>query len=261
MLKKLMKYDLKKMFRILVYFYAICLALAGITRIINIGKNIQVLNIIGMVFSGLTYSALANILVNTFVHIIMAFQTSFYKDQSYLTHTLPVKKEKLLLSKYLSSLIVIFSSVSVCFFSLVIMFYSKETLDILKVFIQATVVNFNISVPLFIIIITFLIFSQICAIMGFGFTAMVKGYSYNHKRGIKGLLWFFIFYFGSMFATFLIAVVVFAITGNINQLLSEQLSQELFLTIIIIALVTYIVYSFLFYFICQREFKKGVNID
>ena len=51
MLAKLMKYDLKKMTRILIIMYIISLAFAGVTRLINIGKEIQVVAIIGGVFA------------------------------------------------------------------------------------------------------------------------------------------------------------------------------------------------------------------
>ena len=100
MLKYLMKYDIKKMTKLLIYLYPITIALAGITRLINIGKDIQILTIIGSVFASLTYTLIANILINAIIAIIATFTTNFYKDQSYLTHTLPVKKEKLLLSMY-----------------------------------------------------------------------------------------------------------------------------------------------------------------
>jgi len=125
MIAKLLKHDLKKMLRVLVYIYCISIALSTITRIINIGRDIQAVFILGQVFAGLTYSALGSILVNTFVQILVVFISNFYKDESYLTHTLPVPKAKLLLSKYISSLIVIISSVLVCFVSLFIMFYSR----------------------------------------------------------------------------------------------------------------------------------------
>ena len=101
MLGRLMKYDIKKMTKILIIMYIISLGLACVTRLINIGKNIQAIFIIGQVFTGLTYSAIVNVLVNTFVHILKVFINNFYKDESYLTHTLPIKKSKLLLSKYL----------------------------------------------------------------------------------------------------------------------------------------------------------------
>ena len=76
MLSKLIKYDTKKMSKILVYIYAITLGLACITRLINIGKDIQIISIIGSVFAGLTYSAMFNIIVNMFVHILKVFISS-----------------------------------------------------------------------------------------------------------------------------------------------------------------------------------------
>ena len=261
MLSKLIKYDTKKMSKILVYIYAITLGLACITRLINIGKDIQIISIVGSVFAGLTYSAMFNIIVNMFVHILKVFISSFYKDESYLTHTLPIKKNKLLLSKYISSIIVILTSVLVCFVSLFIMLYSKDFVAMLDTLLKAVVINLNMSVGLFITLMVIIIFAQICAMISFAFTAIIKGYSYNRKRGVKGLLWFFAFYFGSMIATLLIALIVFAITGNLSLLFAEQLTQGAFITILIIGLAMYIIYTILFFLMSRKEFNKGVNVD
>lgn len=261
MITKLLKYDIKRITRILIYMYAISIVLAIITRIINIGKDIQAINILGMVFAGCTYSAIGNVLVNTFVHIIDVFIKNFYKDESYLTHTLPVRKSKLLASKYIASLIVIFASVAVCFLSLFIIFYSKSFVDGLKMFIEATVAGFDISVGLFVTLIALVLFSQICCIITMAFTAIVKANMYNSKRVIKGVIWFVAFYFGTMLVTVLTAVLCFAIGGNIGELMATTLSQKAFISIFVIALVNYIAFSVLFYFICNRMFNKGVNVD
>jgi len=261
MIKKLMKYDLKKMTYILLYIYAISIGLAGLTRLIFIGKNIQAVKIIGYVFQGLTYSAIGSILVNTFVHILRAFVGGFYKDESYLTHTLPVNKNKLLVSKYLASLITIFTSVVVCFVSLFIMFYSKSFISSLKVFIEVTVSGFNMSVPLFLFLMVTIIFSQICAIMSMAFCAVVKANTYNHKRVMKGLIWFFIFYFGSMFVTLILIVSIFAIKGSLSELLASVLSQSSFTLILIVGLILYVAYAVVFYFVTNKLFNKGVNVD
>ena len=261
MLKYLMKYDLKKMTKLLIYLYPITIALAGITRLINIGKDIQVISIIGSVFASLTYTLIANVLVNTIIAIILSFTTSFYKDQSYLTHTLPVKKEKLLLSMYLSALVVIFASVVISVASLFIVLYTKEFAAGFMALINQSVVGLNMSAGGFIALLAFVIFSQICAMMSFGFTSIVKGYSYNKKRGLKGFVWFLCFYFGSMMATVLVAVISTAISGNLSNLFATTLNSITFITILVVALVMYILYAILFYFICQYEFKKGVNVD
>lgn len=261
MIKKLMKYDIKKMTKILVYFYVISILLSIITRLINIGKNIQIIAIIGQVFAGLTYSAVASILINTFIHIIKVFACDFYKDESYLIHTLPVTKNQLLISKYLSGLVVVISSVIVSFLSIFIVLYSKEFFETLKVLIEKSITEFNIPVWLFILIMVVLIFAQICAIISMAFTSVVKANTYNSKRSIKSLMWFAIYYFGSMLVTLLIAVIIFAIGGNLSELGASVLSQSSFLTLLILALVCYIIYAFVYYFICKNLFNKGVNVD
>lgn len=260
-MKKLMKYDLKNMMKILWIMYVVSLGLACITRIINIGKDIQAIAILGYVFAGLTYSAIGSILVNTFVHIIRVFIVSFYKDESYLTHTLPVSKGKLLLSKYLSSVIVILCSVVVSFLSLVIILYSKGFIDGLRTLLNMATTNLNMPLSLFITLLVIVIFTQICAMISMGFTAIVKGNMYNQKRLPKGLIWFAIFYFLSVIVSLLVMLLVFAISGNVSSFFAEKLSSGAFITILVVGIVLYIIYAIIYYFICNKLFKKGVNVD
>ena len=261
MIKKLMKYDIKNMITFVSYIYIISIGLAIITRLFNIGRDIQVLFIISQIFASLTYSAIASILVNTVVHILKVFICSFYKDESYLTHTLPVSKGKLLLSKYLSSLIVILCSVAVSFLSIFIIFYTPNLMETLSYLISATVAGFNMPGWLFVTLFIFVIFSQICSMMSMGFASIIIANKYNSKRVFKGLLWFFLFYFGSLYVTLMFAVIIFAISGNLGSLFVSQLSQSSFLTLLILALVLYAIYSFVFYFIARKQFNKGVNVD
>jgi len=261
MLGKLMKYDIKKMSKVIILFYVVSIFLAGLTRLINIGKEIQVVAIFGYIFGGLTYSAIGSILVNTFVHIIRIFRIDFYKDESYLTHTLPVKKEKLLLSKYLSSLIVILNSVLVCFFSLFILFYSPSFMHGLKMFISATVSGFNMSSWLFITLVILIIFAQICSMISMSFAAIIKANIYNHKRIPKGIMWFVLFYISSLISVVVIGVLTLAIQGNVSQLVATKMNNISFITILIVGLMVYVLYALLFYFISKFLFKKGVNVD
>ena len=261
MIAKLMKYDIKKISKLLVYLYGAALISAGVTRFIYLWKDIQVVAILGYIFSGMTYSLIASILVNTFVQILRVFINNFYKDESYLTHTLPVDKHHLLLSKFLSGLVVIFSSVLVCFASLFILFYSKEFVLGLTTFIETMVSSYNMSTAGFISLLVLLIFAQICSLISMSFAATVKANTYNKKRVSKGLLWFLVFYFGSMNATLLSVLIVFAITGNLSQFLAATLSQTAFITISIVGLISYIFMAVLFYILCDKWFKKGVNVD
>ena len=261
MLKYLMKYDLKKMLKMLVWFYAISVVLAGIARFFAIWNNVQILKIISMVFAGFTYSAVANVIINTFIHILMRFSHSFYKDESYLTHTMPVKKSSLILSKYLSSLIVIFASVVVSFLSLFVVLYSPTFVQNIKMLLESAISGFNMSSGVFVLLVVAILFAQTCALMSFAFTAIVKGNSYNQKRGVKGFLWFVLYYFVCSLTSLILAIIVTAITGDLTSLFSNQMTGSAFLSILITSLITNITYAIMFYFLCKREFAKGVNVD
>ncbi len=261
MIRKLMKYDLKKMTNLLIYLYPIAIFFALITRLIAIGKNIQFIFIISQIFAGITYALVANILVNTFVQILLTFNKSFFKDESYLTHTLPVQKNQLIASKYLSSLIVIIISVLVSFLSLFIVLYSKEFAQTLKIVIDQVVLGLNMSSFGFLCLIFLLIFSQICFLMSSAFTAIVKAYTYENRRVLKGLCWFALFYFSGGVIILLTAVILFSFMGEISILFADVLSSTAFLTIIILGLVLYLVLAVVFYLICNKLFNKGVNVD
>ncbi len=261
MILKLLKYDLKKILGFLVYFYVISLGFSIITRFINIWDDIQLINIIGKIFAGITYASIAQILVNIFTQTLKTFITGFYKDESYLTHTLPVTKNQLLLSKYLSAVIAIFLSALVCILDLFIMLYTPEFLEGIKMLITLMVVGFNMSGEQFVLILCTIILFQVLAMISMAFCAIVKANTYPNKRAVRGFIWFFIYYFISMWTTLVIATIVFAISGNLNNLFASVMPQSAFISILVIALICYLLYSFVFYFICNKIFNKGVNVD
>lgn len=261
MIGKLVKKDLKDITKILVYIYVITLVLAVITRLINIGKDIQFLRIVGAVFTGCTYSGIASILINTFVHILRVFISSFYKDESYLTHTLPVKKKTLLLSKYLASFVAILMSFIVCLVSALIMLLSKEFIDTIKNLLMATLSGFSLPIWLMILVFALIILFEICCLVSISFTAVIKGNQYNKKRVGKGLMWFAVYYLATTIISLVVIGIVFAIGGNLDALLSTNMSETAFITTLIVALILYFVYSIVFYFISLKEFNKGVNVD
>jgi hypothetical protein len=117
------------------------------------------------------------------------------------------------------------------------------------------------SVGGFIILIGSLIFAQICAMMSMSFCAIIIANKYNAKKVVKGLFWFFGFYFGSMMVMLFVAVLIFAITGNVSQLFANVLSQSALVTLMVLVLILYIIYAIVFYLVSNKLFNKGVNVD
>lgn len=261
MIKKLYKRDLDRMTKTLRWFFLIAIAASLVTKLIKLGDSIQVISIIGAVFAGITYSAVANVLINTFTNILTYFNLNFYKDESYLTHTLPVTKKQLILSKYLSAITVIICSFIVMLLSLFLVLYSKEFFMAIKLGLSMVVTGLNMSVGGFITIIATILLMQILMLTFMAFSAIVKGNSYNAKKGLKGVLWFIAYYMGAMLLTLIAAVIVFAISGNIAEIGASVMKASSFITLMITALVLDMAFAIYYAIFCYKLFKKGVNVD
>ena len=108
MLKKLLKYDLENIYKVLIIFYSLALIFGILTRIFLNIENSFIMNIIGQICSAITISMIFNILINNLMRLWVRFKNNFYGDESYLTHTLPIDKKTLYLSKILASFITLF---------------------------------------------------------------------------------------------------------------------------------------------------------
>lgn len=91
MLKKLLKYDLKWSYKPLVIFYILAFIFACLGRIFSEIENSMIFNIIGQICKGALIAMLVNILINNLMRVWARFIKNIYKDESYLTHTLPSK--------------------------------------------------------------------------------------------------------------------------------------------------------------------------
>lgn len=261
MIKRLFYKDVKDITKVLKYMCLACLSLAVIARLFKLGDHIGVLNILAIVFQNTLYAGIVNVLVNAIISIIRVFVVDFYKDQSYLTHTLPVSKATLLSAKYLASFSVLIGSILVSLISLLICFVSKDLFSIIGNFLSETAPGLDISLGIFLALIVILIILQILSYTAMGFTAIIKGHQSNRKKAGKSVLWFLLFYFASMIFILLIAVVVFAINGNLNALFLETIPANYLLSIIVCAIIADIILTTLFIFLSIKEFNKGVNVD
>lgn len=261
MTAKLLKYDLKKTTKVLIYMYVISIGVAILARLVSLLDHIQLFFIVTKVLEGTVYAAVVNIMVNTFIHILLNFGKGFYGDESYLTHTLPVGKDKLLLSKYLTALVVIVASVLVCVLSLFIAIYNEQIKLFIEVSLKQIVVGFDMSVGGFVALIVGVLFAQTCANISMAYTAMVKANTYNQKRTLKGIIWFAIYYAITSIVSLVAICVVLAVSGSVSDILAETMSQQSFISILIVGLICYVASAIIYYFLCQKLFQKGVNVD
>ncbi len=182
MLNKLLKYDLKYMLKNMTVFYLLSIFFAITTRILfNIEQSV-IINIIGQISVGCMFAMLANILINTMMRSWVRFRDSLYKDESYLTHTLPITKNELYNSKFIQTLIFFFIGFLVILLSLFIAYYSKENWNLLTNSIKTITTGLNIRTSFFITMFITLIFLEIFNAIQCGFFGMILGHKKNNGK-------------------------------------------------------------------------------
>ena len=112
--------------------YILAIIFATFTRIMFSLKQTIIVDIIGQISVGCMFSMIASILINVMMRSWVRFRDSIYKDESYLTHTLPVTKNNIYDSKFIQTLIFFVFSFIIVVLSLLIAYYTKDRWILLK---------------------------------------------------------------------------------------------------------------------------------
>lgn len=263
MLKKLLKYDLQNIYKGLVVFYCLSLFFSLLTRIFLSIENSFIIDILGRICGGVTISMIFNILINSVIRLWVKFKQNFYGDESYLTHTLPVSKKTLYLSKTLSSVITLLCSVIVIVISLFIAYYSKENIEIIKKLLLPLATVYNSTIMSIILSFIFICFLEIMNILQSGYVGIVLGHRKNNNKIAYSVL----IGFGSYILTQIFAILVVFIAALFNKDLMnlfytmETLNVDIIKICIYLALIIYTLNIFVLYFINLKLFNRGVNVD
>ena len=119
MLGKLLKYDLKWVYKLVGIFYGLAIIFSVIGRAFGEIENSLVFGIVSKISFGIAISMMVSSLINCVMRLWVRFIRNIYKDESYLTHTLPVKKQEIFASKVITGVVSIFTSmvvIIVCLF-------------------------------------------------------------------------------------------------------------------------------------------------
>lgn len=262
MLKKLLKYDLKWILKVEYIWSIITIILAILLRLTNYLNDSVITNIIKIVLTSLTITGMANILFNAIIRTWVRVKNNLYKDEAYLTHTLPVKESTILSSKILAGVLTMLFSVATITVTFFIGFYSKRLLEGIKTSLQIVATTLNSSVTNILIILAIILFLENTFILLVGVFGIIKGHRSNDNKIIKSVLISGITYIIFSGVSLLIAYIYGLFNEKIKVLFTGNLidyaTLKIFLMIII---VIYTAYLIILYFLSQREFAKGVNID
>ncbi len=261
MLSKLLKNDLKKNTRLLWILFAATIVCACLARTFSeLGESIAFFRVFGIFFYSVYYSLAANVIIQPFLRNFLNFQKSLYSDESYLTHTLPVTKNQIANSKFLTALIEMVASFAVLVISLVIMFASPDFKNVLTMLISTIVVG-EFSLGLSITLIVFLIIVEFLMYLSIIYFSIVVAYKQKERRAFKAFLITMAMSFAALIALAVVLVIVLVVNDVKLSASSLVLSNAAFVSVLISGIVMYLAVIVLFYFLTKRELNKGVNVD
>lgn len=263
MLKYVLKYDLKYIYKILNTFYALTLLFALLTGILRHFDHSVVLHFLGKVSGYATIGLIAGTVVNNMMRVWARFIKNVYGDESYLTHTLPVSKNTVYLSKFLASVITMFTSVAVLILAVFLAFYSEENMKVVKASLKGMATAYD-STVLGLLLIAFLVFFlEMTFMVQAGYTGIIMGYRASGGRMLKSVVCSVAVYMLISVLALLLLFLVGLFAPEIMELFRSNEIEDLkmFRNIMLAGVAYYAVLAAVLCAVDVKLFQKGVNVD
>lgn len=264
MLKNLIKYDFKWLFKNIMIFHCIGLCLAIIGRLIDFLPDSIFFKVIGGICKGAAISMFLSGLINCVIRSWVRMINNLYKDESYLTHTLPVSKNTHFLSKVLVSIISISISFIILVIGLIIMYYSENALEVIKQSMNLISAQYNISIVPILLLCLLLLLIEIIYLVLLGYFGIIHGYSHNNKKLGKSFLYAIVFY-GIVNVIYLSVIFVVALFDkslfNVIFKATPEMNYSSLISLLIIISILYCAFCGLLYYLSNKKLNKGVNVD
>ena len=239
MLGKLLKYDLKYMIRNMSVFYILAIVFAIMTRIFLSLEQTVIITIIKNISTGCMFAMVANIIINTLMRSWVRFRDSIYKDEGYLTNTLPV------------------------LLSIAITYLNKDRWEILKNYIKSITTGLEMSAALLISGFLGIVFLEMFNALQCGFFGIIVGHRQNSNKIALSVLFGFIAYFASQSIVLALVFIVGLFNESVMGLFTNTVLLETGALKILFALsiILYIIIIWAMSFICKKLLNKGVNLE
>lgn len=264
MLKKLLKYDLKWIYKVVAVFYALAAFFALLSFGLSKAENSTLFSVLAQISCGFTVAMVANCIVNSIMRSWARFRNNMFKDESYLTHTLPVSRHTVFLSKTLSALICTFISTAVSAASIILCYYNNEMIkQSVKAMLDSLADAFGVSKAVVLAFLAFIVFLEIMFILLAGYNGMILGHKSNKKKMVKSIIIGFAVYIAFNILTIVIICLAGVFDDRIMKMITSADSVDVSAVklCLIVALAVYTVYNLALYVIGSKCLEKGVNID
>ncbi len=255
MLGKLIKYDLKYIYKQLFIFYLIVLFTAVLARVTDFETNSFVVIFIHEFAQGCAYGFSFGMFINASMRTWARFHQNFYKDESYLTHTLPISRFTLWSAKFLTSLIVVLVSGLTFLIAFLIMTPFNDLIH-----------DWNLNDPSalrFYITMLIAAFFQITYIVQCGFTGILIGHRSNNNRALHTVIWGLITYCAGIIILAALVLLWSLCDNYIHDFIFNGTLGEItqFNKLIVGFGIIYCGLNIATYFINAKLLARGVDVD
>ena len=263
MLGKLLKYDLKWVYKLIIIFYCLALIFSIIGRAFSTIENSLVFEIVSQIAFGTAISMMVSSLINTLMRLWARFVRNIYKDESYLTHTLPVKKQEIFDSKVITGFISIFTAMVVIIACLFICYYSEANMEALKSALEIAASTYNTTVLNLLLLVAVVIFLEIVYGLLIGYVGIILGHKSNKNRMARSIVIGFILYFVLQGLTLGLIAFYGLFNPDVMNLLNttEMVNIEAIKSVMYAGIGIYALYIIILYFFGKKELNKGVNVE
>ena len=261
MLKKLFKYDFIWINKIMIIYYIILLVISILTKIVESMDQTFLLLIIDKILSSMFIGCAVSVIITTFMRIWARFLVNNYKDESYLTHTLPVTKNQIFNSKILAGIISILISTLVIVGCIALIYLNANNWEYLKTMFESLVQAYSKFTAIsYIVGLIVLVILELFYIMFAGILGLVIGHRSNNHKMLKSILFGFISYVALLVLSFITVGITSNFTDSTiiyNGFPPVSTMKAIGLTFVIV----YIIYNIGHYLIAKHLFNKGINVE
>ena len=263
MLGKLLKYDLKWVYKVVIVFYILAFIFSVIGRGLSLIKNSLVFSVVSQIVFGIAISMIVSSLINCLMRLWARFIKNVYKDESYLTHTLPVEKKTIYASKVISAIICVFTTVVVSVVCLFICYYSEANMQALKSMLELAAGTYNTTVLNLLLLISFVAFLEIMFIVLIGYVGIILGHKSNQNKMVKTLIISLSLYLITQALTLGLIYIFGLFNQNVMNLINttEIVNVNAIKSIMYAGIGIYVVYILFYYILGKKQLEKGVNVD
>lgn len=262
MLGKLLKYDFKEMGGLLLPIMG---ALLIISLVAKISLETSVFEMLPEVFQVLAIMAYILIIfaccVGAPIYFVVFFYKSLYSNRGYITHTLPVTTNQKLASKIISSFVLELVTFLVCFLSVMIILYDKNTFDeVFNVFLAGDA-QFKAAIGMDIS--AFLIFTGVIMVIGmlsqllmFYASVSIGQIFQNHR--VLGII---VGYMILNFANQILSTILMMILGATDIMYETVPTSESIIAMYGMSGCLCLLQAGVFYIICYYFMEKKLNLN